>query len=450
MLSALKLLNKELEHLGLALALLKCSLFAVTKHATLSPCKLEFKDVKFVSEESVDYLGGTCKLEKGLPTWTSDELLPKAEERLANKKSKNLKLNTITTTTMSKIVSLPRYSCGFGGANLKDLQRLDVLVAEHLRTSVGLDNMTSKTVIYGSKAEGGLGLTMPSYLYTIEPVCTALRMFNSTSTITSNIALAAWNHQLNDPFWNTVKETVSSLNWSLQTIDNTYQFVNQYGNVVCPRTELLFHYRSKESIKPSSMGKLDLANSWHPITTSFWNNHKLNHFHQRMLFAQLHHTQILAPRGNKLNKKYPSCHVCNKKATWEHVFSECIMCKSELSLLYKKWNESSAKHNTAEVKLPPDHSPLTINMDWNGVIHNNPNFQFNKLLTEWSTDIYCAFASYVGSCYKNSTWNSCSQLRNKRGYMIKPKTAKFSTAWDLSRNSLSNLINTSLYFLSKR
>jgi hypothetical protein len=428
---AIKQLSVELKKLGLVLAPHKCQLIALTSKSTLSRASVTVGEVNITPTPCMEYLGGKCTLRnKGGVSWASDEPITKANNRLKVGKAKNLNLNTITTTTMSKIVSLPRYSCGFVGVKKEQLERLDVDLAEHLRKVIGLDNTLSKAIIYSAKCEGGLGITRPSILHTIEPVCAALKLFNSTSSLTSQLALAGWNNIIStDPFWNLVKNSTSQLNWSLKLIDNTYYFVNEYDNPVNPRTDILFSDRNKYTI--SLLGTLDKNASWHKSVTSFWSNYKLGPYQQRLLFAHLHKAEILAGRSGK-HKPYPTCHICNCPATWSHVFTSCKMCSPEIEHLYAKWDTISLKHNLPSVRLPPDHSTLSVNMEWNGIILDE-TLKYNTLpLIDWSNDIYCAFASYIGSCYKNCTWNSSLSLRNNRGYMIKPQTDRFQTAWDRS------------------
>lgn len=110
------------------------------------------------------------------------------------------------------------------------------------------------------------------------------------------------------------------------------------------------------------------------------------------------------------------------------------MCTPELKLLYEKWDNSSNNFNMPLVRLPHDHSLAYICMDWNGSIIDHFLFQTttnNQTLIDWSNEIYASFASYIGSCYKNCTWNNCQSLRDSRGYIAKPKTARFLTAWNL-------------------
>jgi hypothetical protein len=442
---ALRSLNSELKKLGLTLSLNKCKLFALNAKSTISRCQINLNNTTFVSSDCLDYLGGTCKfVKKDRTTWFSDEAINKAKSRLDKCKSQHLQLNTITTTSMSKVVSLPRYACAFNGVEQKKLICLDIGLAEHFRKAIGLDNLVSKAVIYSSKIDGGLGITKPSALYIIEPICSALRMFNSTSSTTKQVALAAWNNNINDSYWMLVKNTINSYKWKLTQLGEEYVFTNEFDIPICPRSDILTKERSLYTIN-KGQGCLDKQSTWNPISTSFWNNHKLTPFHQRLLFAHLHRSEILTSRGGK-SKQFPRCHICNTTATWDHVFTSCSMCTPELKLLYKKWDDLSLSNNQPFVRLPPDHSPIYINMDWNGIIHNSPLLRNHNTLTEWRTNIFCAFASYVGSCYKNSTWNSSPHLREKRGYKIKPSTNSYQTAWDVvnDQNRPGNLTPTHL------
>ncbi|KAG2373708.1 hypothetical protein C9374_011797 [Naegleria lovaniensis] len=410
--SSLKSLGRELKKIGLALAPKKCKLLAITAKSKLS--------------KALDNL-----------SWSSDNPVNKISNRLASAKTSNLYLNSITTTIMSKIISLPRYACSFNGISKNSLDKADIMVANFIRKAIGLDYTLSKSVVFNCKQIGGLGITRPSILFSIEPICTAVRLFNSSSSITKNIALAAWKDTtFNEPFWNHVKNIAAQNNWSLQYIDERYSFVNEYETPVDPRTELLNSDRSTMSI--SGLGTLDHNRIWHPCTISFWNNYSLKPFQQRLLFAHLHKAEILRNFG----KDYPNCHICNTKANWEHVFTSCAMCSPEIKSLYTKWDNSSLKFNAPLVRLPSNHSLSCIPMEWNGSIKDESLQQLDlspPALTDWLNEIYLSFAAYVGSCYKNATWNSSTVLKKARGYIIKPKTAKFATAWETCSNQLGEL-----------
>ena len=210
-------------------------------------------------------------------------------------------------------------------------------LATFIRNSVSLDFTLSKAIIYNSKAIGGLGLTA---LTNIEIACSANRLFNSSSKLIKSVAIESWNDVTNiDSYWNTVKTIANLHNWNLEIRDNIYCFVNQYGNTVDPRTELLNYHRS--SLKVSELGSLDTLFTWHPATTSLWRNIKLVPFHQRLLFAHLHQAEML-----RNGKTYPQCHICHSTANWSHVFSSCSMCQPEILKLYTNWDSISSKYDS--------------------------------------------------------------------------------------------------------
>ena len=122
--------------------------------------KVEKEQIKCT--DSLEYLGGVCTFNKG-PIWTNKEPIDKMKTSLSCAKANNLKLNTITTTTMSKVISLPRYACSFQGARKAALERMDIEVAKHLRQTVGLDFTLSKAVLFNSKAIGGQVLHVQPY-----------------------------------------------------------------------------------------------------------------------------------------------------------------------------------------------------------------------------------------------------------------------------------------------
>ncbi|KAF0974530.1 hypothetical protein FDP41_006562 [Naegleria fowleri] len=440
--SSLKSLGRELKKIGLALAPKKCKLLAITAKAKLSKALVTIGQDIIATSSSIEYLGGICTFKNDF-SWSSDNPINKISNQLASAKTSNLYLNSITTTLMSKIISLPRYACSFNGINKNSLDKADIMVANFVRKAIGLDYTLSKSVIFNCKQIGGLGITRPSTLFSIEPICTAVRLFNSSSTITKNIALAAWNDlTFNEPFWNHVKNIAAQNNWSLHYIDERYSFVNEYETPVDPRTELLNNDRSTMSI--SGLGILDHNRTWHPCTISFWSNYSLKPFQQRLLFAHLHKAEILRNFG----KDYPNCHICNTKANWEHVFTSCTMCGPEIKSLYTKWDNSSLKFNAPLIRLPSNHSLSCIPMDWNGSIKDEPLQQLDlspPALTDWLNEIYLSFAAYVGSCYKNATWNSSTVLKKARGYIIKPKTAKFATAWETFSSQLGELNSNNIY-----
>ena len=111
----------------------------------------------------------------------------------------------------------------------------------------------------------------------------------------------------------------------------------------------------------SGIGSLDLNRTWHPCTTSFWNNYSLKPFQQRLLFAHLHKAEIL----RDFVKDYPNCHICNSKDNWDYVFTSYNMCGLEIKLLYSKWDDSSLKFNVPLISLPSEHSTDYSNgMEW--------------------------------------------------------------------------------------
>lgn len=424
----LNAIAKEALQLGLHFAPRKCKLFGITESGHKAKCKVKMYNSPLEDKEPLQYLGAT--LNNNL-TWNKIEPTTKIMERLEKGSVKHLHLNTVVVTVMSKIVSIPRYLAGIGAVEKKDLLKLDVKVANWTRQNLGLNYLLSKAVIFGGKSQGGLGITAPSALLAIEQLGSCQRFLNSTSDITKTIAREALISDSGDKYWKFVQDTLREQNWSTITTNDSMVIVDSNGIPVNVREQLLMDARSADII--SHLGEIDSAYAWHPLSLSFWDNKMLSVVQQRHLFAHVHKAEILRSIPTT---PHALCHVCKTEATWEHVFCKCRMASAERITLYKDWDEICSSFQTQLVRLPNRHNPSQILLQWNGVITNvewnrcNQKFRNYNTQQQWGFAIYKRFAIYIGSCYKNATWNSSKALRKEREYIPKPKTVKFLTEWE--------------------
>jgi len=424
----LNAIAKEALQLGLHFAPRKCKLFGITDSGHKAKCKVKMYNSPLEDKEPLQYLGAT--LNNNL-TWNKIEPTTKIMERLEKGSVKHLHLNTVVVTVMSKIVSIPRYLAGIGAVEKKDLLKLDVKVANWTRQNLGLNFLLSKAVIFGGKSQGGLGITAPSALLAIEQLGSCQRFLNSTSDITKTIAREALTSDSGDKYWKFVQDTLREQNWSTITTNGSMAIVDSNGIPVNVREQLLMDARSADII--SHLGEIDSSYAWHPLSLSFWDNKMLSVVQQRHLFAHVHKAEILRSIPTT---PHTLCHVCKTEATWEHVFCKCRMASAERITLYKDWDEICSSFQTQLVRLPNRHNPSQILLQWNGVITNvewnrcNQKFRNYNTQQQWGFAIYKRFAIYIGSCYKNATWNSSKALRKEREYIPKPKTVKFLTEWE--------------------
>ena len=284
-------LNSIALQLGLHFATHKCKVFGVTKSGIKSRAKIYLNGSNINSpKDPMDYLG--ARLANNL-NWLpqKNKLIEKVQTRLSLFKPRHLRLETVSTVLMSKVLSIPRYLSSVDAVPLSTLTKLESNISGSIKKKLGCNFKLSKAVIYGDKRHGGLGLTSPVDVLDIECTASVCRFVNSSSTITRNIARASIQKALRgkstDSLWTNAALNINKLNAYFNPTESGWVLCDRSSHkpITNLRNDILELKRSKKTI--SELGQLDANLNWHLSTVSFWRNFHLSYYQQRLLFLNL-------------------------------------------------------------------------------------------------------------------------------------------------------------------
>ena len=182
-----------------------------------------------------------------------------------------------------------------------------------------------------------------------------------------------------------------------------------------------------------------MANLWHPITLNFWNNFTLSYYQQRLAFAHLHK----AERLHDIKKDFPKCKTCNVEASWEHVFWKCKKVEVERKDLHRRWDILTNSLNLNPIRITENNIDKTLCFSMNGIVFFSSWNSWTTTLIDIETQdkIYREYVIFVENCYKNSEWNSNSNIREQRNYQVSSKSTSFATTWQNLNNNTPQIHN---------
>src|SRR3989338_8325875 len=388
--------------LGLHFATHKCKAFGVTAAGNKSTAKVYLNEANINNPtDDLEYLG--ARLLRNL-TWspTSNKLLDKINLRLANFTPRHLRLNTVRTVLLSKVLSVPRYLSSVDAIPQSTIESLETKISGSVKKKMGCDNRLSKAIIYGDKQLGGLGLMSPVDIACIERMAAVCRFVNSTSPLTQNIARSniknALKKSATDSLWKKSTETMKELNLYFKSTESGWVLSNRQTHkpIQDIRQLILDNERTKKII--DKQGQLNSELNWHSSVLSMWRNHTLSYYQQRLLFYNLHHSIYL---GNETSK----CDTCHTIEDWTHTFQSCPKCVPEKHELYATWDDISLKYSLNKIRFAPDSNiPNCLPIEFDGRCTKDNWSNKKRLPKAVALDIYKALAIYIENCYKNSNW----------------------------------------------
>src|SRR3989338_8275259 len=410
-------LNLIALQLGMHFATHKCKVFGVTKSGNKSKANISMNGLNINNpKDPMEYLG--ARLLNNLSWLPSDnKLVQKVKTRLSLFRPRHLRMNTVRTVLMSKVLSIPRYLSSVTAVPPTVLSDLEISISGTIKKKLGCNFKLSKAVIYGDKQFGGLDLVSPVDIQDIECTASVCRFVNSTSTITCNVARSSIQKALRgkstDSLWSNASKIIHKLNGYFKSTENGWILCDRasHNPITNLRESILQLSRTKRTI--SELGQLDLDLDWHRSTLSYWRNHNLSYYQQRLLFLNLHHAIIL--------DNNTTCDSCNVAEDWTHVFTTCSKSNFEKQELYATWDNISSKYNLDPIRLPadPTRNSLIINFDgrctrtdW---LHWSKHKRIPKAV---ALEVFKAFAIFIENCYKNTKWYN---RPSRHPFSTKPK-----------------------------